>query len=212
LAAELGSSQSSYTAAVIDRSRVLNQRAYIYIDRKSAVDVHCFCWGDLQKADITLATANKLISKQIEIFSARKETGSDYLSEANSAISAGSFKGVAISSNSSRQPLINRAQFHQSLVDSMTGRMQPDAQKQLSQATQAFDHSLFPSELSPEFGESDVKFVCAKLGLLFSDVKFAFRDFKDSRGCRISNERLKLKSVVNTIPVSTAACERGLAK
>jgi hypothetical protein len=36
--------------------------------------------------------------------------------------------------------------------------MQPDAQKELSQATQALDHSLFSSELSPGFGESDVTF------------------------------------------------------
>jgi hypothetical protein len=32
--------------------------------------------------------------------------------------------------------------------------MQPDAEKELSWATQALDHSLFPNELSPEFGES----------------------------------------------------------
>jgi transcription antitermination factor NusA-like protein len=56
----------------------------------------------LQKADINLATANKLISKQIKIFSARKETVSDYLSEANCAIAADSFKWVAISSKSDR--------------------------------------------------------------------------------------------------------------
>jgi hypothetical protein len=168
---------------MVDRSRMSNERAYIYNDQKSAVDVHCFCWVDLQKSDITLATASKLISMQIEIFSARKEIGSDYLSEANCAVAAGSFKGVAISSNSGRQPLINRAHFYQSLVDLMTAQMQTDAQKQLSRATQALDHSLFPSKLSPEFGECDVKFVCAKLGLLF-----AYRDFKESRGCRISNE------------------------
>ena len=52
----------------------------------------------LQKADINLATANKLITKQIEIFSARKETGSEHLSEANLAIAAGTFKEVTISS------------------------------------------------------------------------------------------------------------------
>jgi hypothetical protein len=166
----------------------------------------------LQKADINLATANKLISKQIEIFSARKETVSDYLSEANRAIAADSFKGVAISSKSDRQPVINRAQFYQCLVDSMTARMQPDAEKELSRATQALDHSLFPNELSPEFGESDVKFLCAKFGLSFKDFKIAYRDYKDSRGSIISNELLKLKSVVNTIPVSTAACERGFSK
>lgn len=166
----------------------------------------------LQKADINLATANKLITKQIEIFSARKETGSEHLSEANLAIAAGTFKEVTISSNSVRQPLINRAQFYQCLVDSMTARMLPDADKELCQAIQALDHSLFPSELSPEFGESDVKFMCAKFGLSFSDLKFAYRDYKDSRGSIISNELLKLKSVVNTIPVSTAACERGFSK
>ena len=134
------------------------------------------------------------------------------MSEANRAIAAGSFKGVTIRSNSGRQPLINRAQFYQCLVDSMTDRMQPDVEKEFSQAIQAFDHSLFPSELSPEFGESDVKFRCAKFGLSFGDLKCAYRDYKDSRGSRISNELLKVKSVVNTIPVSTAACERGFSK
>ena len=37
-------------------------------------------------------------------------------------------------------------------------------------------------------------------------------DYKDSRGSMISNELLKLKYVVNTNPVSTAACERGFSK
>src|SRR6218665_646489 len=57
-----------------------------------------------------------------------------------------------------------------------------------------------------------LKLLCAKFGLSFSDLKFAYRDFKDSRGSIISNELLKLKSVINTIPVSTAACERGFSK
>ena len=73
----------------------------------------------------------------------------------------------------------------------MTARMQQDAVKEHSQATQALDHSMFPSELSPDFGESGVKFVCAKFGLSFSYLKFAYRDFKGSRGFNISNELLK---------------------
>ena len=77
---------------------------------------------------------------------------------------------------------------------------------------QALDHSPFPNELSPEFGESDVKFVCAEFGLSFSDLKFAYRNFKDSIDSVISNQLLKLKSVVNTILVSTAACKIGVSK
>src|SRR6218665_2831369 len=88
----------------------------------------------------------------------------------------------------------------------------PLKSQELSQATQVLDHSLFSSELSSEFGESDVKFLCSKCGLSFSDLKFAYRNFKDSRGSVISNELLKLKSVINMIPVSTAACERGFSK
>jgi len=37
-------------------------------------------------------------------------------------------------------------------------------------------------ELSPEFGEQEVKLLCSKFGLGFSDVKNEFRDFKDNGG------------------------------
>src|SRR6218665_2022061 len=57
-----------------------------------------------------------------------------------------------------------------------------------------------------------LKLLCAQCGLSFSDLKFAYRSFKDSKGSVISNELLKLNSVINTIPVSTAACERGFSK
>src|SRR6218665_437209 len=82
----------------------------------------------------------------------------------------------------------------------------------LRQLKHLINHSLFPSELYPEFGEGEVKFLCAKFGLSFSDLKFAYRNIKDSRGSLISNELLKFKSVINKIPVSTAACERGFSK
>lgn len=90
--------------------------------------------------------------------------------------------------------------------------MQPDVEKELSQAVQALDISLLPSELSPEFGGSDVKFFCAMLGLSFSDVKFVYMDYKGSGGSKIFNELLKLRSVFDTIPVSTTTCKRGFSK
>ena len=87
-----------------------------------------------------------------------------------------------------------------------------------------------------------LKLLCEKCGLSFSDnrncklqtskaplksqaqgtslltsaviKKFAYRSFKDSKGSVISNELLKLKSLINTIPLSTAAYvyERGFTK
>ena len=57
-----------------------------------------------------------------------------------------------------------------------------------------------------------LKLLCAMRGLSFCDLKFAYRNFKDSKGSVISNELLKLKSFINMIPVSTAACGRGFSK
>jgi len=55
----------------------------------------------LQKADITLATATKLISKQVAVFYARKDSDSEHYMEACTAVQDGQFKGVALSTSKS---------------------------------------------------------------------------------------------------------------
>ena len=63
------------------------------------------------------------------------------------------------------------------------------------------------------FGESDVRFLCSKVGSNFRNLTLAYRDYRDSRGTVTAAASLKtLMNCVATIPVSTAACERGFSK
>lgn len=57
-----------------------------------------------------------------------------------------------------------------------------------------------------------VRLLCTKFGVAFRDLKFAFREYRDSRGKAIAPCVRVLLNCVNTIPVSTAECERGFSK
>jgi hypothetical protein len=50
----------------------------------------------LQKADISMAAANRKIQRQIDVFSSRKENPGCYYKEAIAAITAGNFCGVPL--------------------------------------------------------------------------------------------------------------------
>lgn len=78
---------------------------------------------------------------------------------------------------------------------------------------EVLDTRSVANELFPEFGEDQVKLLCNKFGLSFSAVKNDYREFKkESKGIRTPIELKKQKNLIDTIPVSTAACERGFSK
>ena len=68
------------------------------------------------------------------------------------------------------------------------------------------------ADRSPEYGECEVKFLANKFGMAFQHVKHAFREYRDSYGASTPSAMLGLLNCVNTIPVSTAECERGFSK
>jgi hypothetical protein len=74
----------------------------------------------LQKSDITLSLVNKFVKRQIQIFAARQQQGSDFSTEACTGVSEGTFKGVNVASSSGKQQLIKRAQFYQALAGAVT--------------------------------------------------------------------------------------------
>lgn len=168
----------------------------------------------LQKSDVNLPTAHRLISRQVEVFKSRRDSDSPFYSEACRAITEGVFKQVTIGMASGKEKEINRGQFYQALSDSMTARMLPESEKIVYNATEILDSSLWPSDLSADYGENNIRILCLKFRMEFSEVKSAFRDWKE-RGAYPSIQPALIKQLVNrinTIPVSTAVCERGFSK
>ena len=67
--------------------------------------------------------------------------------------------------------------------------------------------------MAVEHGEVELRLLCDRFLVPVSEVKHEFRDYKDSQGKRKVGEKLKkLINRVNTLPVSTACCERGFSK
>ena len=114
----------------------------------------------LQKADITLPAAVKLINKQIEMFSARREYDSVHYSDACKAVELGQFKDVQLRSDNGKQPEIPKGQFYQALADAMTTRLLPESDRELIRAVEALNVSALPDDMSPEYGETEVRHVC----------------------------------------------------
>ena len=123
----------------------------------------------------------------------------------------GRLKGLT-SSTSGTEKAILKNQFYQALADSMKMRLLPEQEKRLANAVDFLNSSTLPQEMSPEYGESEVKLLCNLFLLPFSEIKTAYREFKDSNGLLVPPALRKLINYVDTIPVSTAACERGFSK
>jgi len=167
----------------------------------------------LQQDAITLATANRKIQRTMEVFASRKDSPGCFYKEAITAIAAGKFQGVPLSKAGKREHEINCRQFYQGLVDSMGARLLSDADKKFSNlVTITYPESYqTPLPCSPDHGESELREMCVKFKLPFSATKEAFREFKDSKGAVITQLFRKLLFAIDTIPVSTAACERGFS-
>ena len=94
----------------------------------------------------------------------------------------------------------------------MTSRLMPEADKSLCDAVAVLDPSTWASDsLSPEFGERELRLLCETLSCSFSEMKVAYRDFKECGGKTTNLVLQSLLNRVNTIPVSTSECERGFS-
>jgi len=102
----------------------------------------------LQRADINLPVANKLVSRQVEVFAARKTTESGFYKEACDAVEIGLFRGVQVvdTASNSKQREIPKAQFNQALADSIAARLLPNTEKQLCDTVKVVDASSFPPQ------------------------------------------------------------------
>ncbi len=169
----------------------------------------------LQADSMSMPKAHKLIQRQVNVFQARKMNDGDKLSIASKAIAEGKFNGVILQCCGSqrRDQPINKNQFYQALIDSLEARLIPDTENSFLESM----NTLFPSSWSnmivPEHGESELKVVSTKFLVPFSSaLKQAYRDFKESKGADVAPVMQQIISAVATLPVSTAACERGFSK
>lgn len=110
--------------------------------------------------------------------------------------------------------VIDRCQFYQALVDSLSSRLMPESERGLMDCLNVLFPSLWPSDISAEYGEVELRQACSKFRISYSgDLKQDYRDLKDAKDNNFVGLNLKkLTGAINTLPVSTAECERGFSQ
>jgi len=88
----------------------------------------------------------------------------------------------------------------------------PESEKPLCRAAEVLDVATVVTPVPPEFGETQLRTICIKFDLCFSEAKNAYRDFKESAGTVVTDSLKKVLNLIDTIPVSTAECERGFSR
>ncbi len=166
---------------------------------------------DLQKGDVTFVKADRLIARQIEVFSSRKDKPGVYYTDATHAITAVKFCGIQLTA-SNKEIEINCKQVYQALVDSMTARLISETDKKFRDVESFIEKEQYQGVFAADHGEVQLRALCTMFNFPFSDMKQAFRDYKDSKGDNITKMFQKLLNAVDTVPVSTAACERGFSQ
>lgn len=108
---------------------------------------------------------------------------------------------------------ICKEQFYQALVDSLQAGMVPDCDKSLLESIVTLLPTSWTDVFLPVHGESELQSVSSKFLIPYTNaLKQAYRDYKDSTGGNISAPMQSLMSAIATLPISTAACERGFSK
>jgi len=150
--------------------------------------------------------AQRLLTRQLEVFSARNTDGGDKYSFAWCAVENKQFFGEGIAESGGKNQEINRAQFYKTRCDSINARLLPDKEREISNAVEILNAANWATELSPAFGEQEVKFMCDKFRLSFSNLKHDFRDYKDSGGEQhaVNINLRQLFNCIATVPISTA--------
>lgn len=199
-------------AKKLSSSAFLLNLAFMYDALEELADLS----ESLQNTAINMQKANRLVTRQIEVFSARKNNeGGEHYQLACKAVSDGTFHGVQIvERNSVTDKIINKNQFYQSLVDSLTARMMSESDRTVSECVGVVFPTEFPSTIAIEYGEKELKQACSTFLVPYSvNIKQEYRDFKDSAGVGTAGSNLKrLLHAINTVPVSTAECERGFSR
>lgn len=178
----------------------------------------------LQKRDMTLPEAEKLLVRETRVFESMVSSPGPYMEAVLQAQKEKSFKNVALHENE-RIVKINAGQFFRSLAENIKSRMTPSTSSHVS--TQSSLHGgenqlmndlmvLQPNKwpegkLDIQYGDAEVLHLCDRLKVDRRGSIQAFREYKEQRGSTTPAGLKPLLQAVNTIAVSTSECERAFS-
>lgn len=183
----------------------------------------------LQQNNISISNSHTLVKKTLATLVSMKTTLGRSVLLVNEALEEGFFGKTKLSSNTAVE-VIPRNMFLQALHDQVRQRMLTTISRKGQEARHAansanlYDLLIDVSQLldplkwdsqidTPLYGERKVEALCEFFALDVHLTLSAFRSFKVSGGIRgeSSSDLNTLHQILDTIPVSTADCERSIS-
>lgn len=182
----------------------------------------------LQNRQTGLIESHHLIQQSICSFEKMTDEPGKYLTEANTAIASGEFKGVELS-GSLRVVAIKPVQFFRSLSANLKTRLltvacrkgqrvaetekNTSAYSDLMSQVKLLSYVHWPTDydVTPRFGEEEIGALSRRFGINPEESVAGFRLFKAVGGKEMNDDLAPLAETVKVIPVSTAECERSFS-
>jgi OTU-like cysteine protease len=135
----------------------------------------------LQKRDVTLPVADKLIRRIIRRIERMKETSGPKMREAQGAADAGKYGSTLLTSNGRHVP-IHAGQFLTSLANNMRSRLLDGSTssfkdpyavsaKKLIDWLTVLDPEYWPNAMDESYGDDEVRFLCSQLKVPYDACK-----------------------------------------
>ena len=182
----------------------------------------------LQRESVKFSEAYNILERCIRALNLQK---SGKLGNAYKMLQSGDgdiLKGVPLVS--SRTSVLNKSEFLQALIDNLNSRLncyvasnrrgQSEDQEQQKNDLQDFLDELtvlepanWPDAISTPWAEGELKLasLCTKLGIEYNRaLKIAFRDYIEKPN-NTPSLISAVKAVINSLPISSADCERGFS-
>jgi hypothetical protein len=201
-----------FVEASVDEGRdSVTQRKYLGLSKRLASVGFVFNMGvmldaltelgdlsrELQKRDMTLPLAQRVIDRQIRVLESMAETSGKYAQEACDAIENNEFRGVSLSQNTKVDVQLNRGQFFRSLVANLRQRLLTTTashvgsdEKSRAAGVRQYNDLLSalevmnrknwpPSEKDPRYGEAAIDLLCKKMGFEPRPCILDFRAYRE---------------------------------
>ena len=146
----------------------------------------------------------------------QKEGSGKYFLLYKTAEKSGKFNGVDLND---RGKFLNKLSFLQALIDNLSQRLYSNVSMSsheefvsLLGEFDILDSKKWPSGLESPWveGERKLESLCERFSLPYDQHKVALRDFIDDVD-NVPQDILKFQAILNSLPVSSADCERGFS-
>ncbi|XP_069494929.1 E3 SUMO-protein ligase KIAA1586-like [Ambystoma mexicanum] len=183
----------------------------------------------LQRRDMTLYEADRIIQTHIYVFESMALSPGPYATATATAVEQMQFNGIQLQHSNTKGCIsISRAQFFRSLTNNICQRMTTATAsnlskntsnregeieyKQLIDAMKLLNPHYWPVPVDIQYGDADLQAFCDKLHVFDARQYInAFRDYKQNKDCMIPIQLKPLARIVETFSTSTADCERGFS-